>query len=106
MYIKESRISYTIYNSRTAGPILMILNFLYLSPSQIIAELLDKYRKNSSKKNYRNLIIVLTLLQYIFSTNNCHDPKNLIFSNKAIIKLGSVNTVVNKTNQLKRMYSC
>jgi hypothetical protein len=28
IYIKESRVSYRIYNSRTAGPIFMISDFL------------------------------------------------------------------------------
>lgn len=66
MCIIESRVSYTIYNSRTAGSILMIPNLLDSSPP-LIVELLFKYRKNSSKKNNRKLIIVLPLLQYIFS---------------------------------------
>jgi hypothetical protein len=32
IYIKESQVSYRIYNSRTAGPILMISNLLDSSP--------------------------------------------------------------------------
>jgi hypothetical protein len=32
IYIKESRVSYRIYNSRTAGPIFMISDLLDSSP--------------------------------------------------------------------------
>jgi hypothetical protein len=32
IYIKESRVSYRIYNSRTAGPILIISDLLDSSP--------------------------------------------------------------------------
>ena len=35
IYIKQSRVSYTIYNSRTAGRILMIFYLLDSSPLQI-----------------------------------------------------------------------
>jgi hypothetical protein len=35
IYIKQSRVSYTIYNSRTAGPIFMIFDLLDLSPPRI-----------------------------------------------------------------------
>jgi hypothetical protein len=54
VYIKQSRVSYTVYNSRTAGQIFMIFILLDLSPPRLAEQLL-KHRITNEKKKMKKI---------------------------------------------------